>query len=216
MAFICGSFHSQEEDNYDVVWPFSSPSTRKSTRRRHIFGNRRNKIATNPYANCGLDKYEALLAELDQKRQKFLAQKRYEDVSMVKFIYNSTNELEPVVIKLQDEHRIIHHNTSSLSTPEVDHKKDVSFSKAEEDNTKPVVHDHTEKFKLDQSKRKIVEWWKPCYYFPLFVILILVLLMFSGRSFAILCTSIGWYLVPEVNENLHNPKQPNNIKELKE
>ncbi|KAI3761120.1 hypothetical protein L1987_51528 [Smallanthus sonchifolius] len=209
MAFICGSFRSQEEDNnYDVLWPFSSTSTRKSTRRRRIFGSQSNKNATNPYADRGLDKFEALLADLDQKRHKILTEiGADQDVSMVKFIYKSSNEIEPIVIKLQDQTK--HHNMSLLSSPEyLDHQKDVSFIKrinnrgneAEKVNMKQVVDDTTQK-----------EWWKPRYYFVLFVILILVLLMFSGRSFAILCVSIGWYLVPIVNESLRDSKQSNNV-----
>ncbi|KAI3777358.1 hypothetical protein L1987_47158 [Smallanthus sonchifolius] len=188
---------NQEEDNYDVLWPFSSTYTRKPTRRRRIFGSQRNKNATNPYGDRGLDKFEALLADLDQKTQKILTgigSDQY--VSMVKSIYRSSNEIEPIVIKLQDQTK--HHNMSSLSTPEyLDHEKDVSFIKrinnrcneAKEVNTK-VVDEPTQKIRSDQCKRKIVEWWKPRYHFALFVILIL--LLFSGRSFAISIGCMSW------------------------
>ncbi|XP_076919489.1 uncharacterized protein LOC143580301 [Bidens hawaiensis] len=186
-----------------------STSPRKPTRRRHIFGSRSHKKATNPYSDCGLDKFEALVADLDQKRHKILAQKGCEDVSMVKFIYrSSSNKIEPIVIKLLDNR--IDHNTSLLHTPEVDHLMKLSTIKqnndgnvAKEDNTTPVVNDPTKKTRSDQCKRKIGEWRKSCYYFALLVILILVPLMFSGRSLAIICTSICWYLVPNVKGMLH-------------
>ncbi|KAI3785408.1 hypothetical protein L1987_44526 [Smallanthus sonchifolius] len=209
MSFICGSFRSPEEDDYDVLWPFPSTSPRKPTRRRQIFGSRRDKNATNPYSDRGLDKFEALLADLDQKRQKILTQKGAEDVSMVKFIYRGSNEVQPIVVKLRDQRK--HNNMSPLSTRESDHRKDVAFNEPKEEITKPSVDEPAEKIRFDQCKRKFAGWWKPWYYLPLFVILILVFLMFSGRSFTILCTSICWYLVPIINESLHDSKQPKNI-----
>ncbi|KAI3726611.1 hypothetical protein L1987_66409 [Smallanthus sonchifolius] len=205
--FICGSFRTQEEDDYDVLWPFPSP--RKPTRsRRQIFGSRRkDKTATNPYSDRGIDKFEALLADLDKKRQKILTQKGAEDVSMVKFIYRGSNEAQPIVVKLRK-----YDNISSLSTRESDHQTDVAFNEPEEVITKPSVDEPDENIRFDQCKRKFAGWWKPSYYLPLFVMLILVLLMFSGRSFTILCTSVGWYLVPIINESLlHDSKQPKNI-----
>ncbi|KAF5792219.1 hypothetical protein HanRHA438_Chr09g0415471 [Helianthus annuus] len=205
MSFICGSFRSQqEEDDYDVLWP-STP--KKPTRRRQIFGSRRGKNATNPYSDRGLDKFEALLADLDKKRQKILTQKGAEDVSMVKFIFSGPNEVQPIVVKFRDQRK--HDDMSLPSTKELDLPKNDAFVKAksggneaEEDYTKPSV---------DQCKRKFGEWWKPSYYLPLFVILILVFLMFFGRSFTILCTSIGWYLVPIFNAIIDKSKQPNII-----
>ncbi|KAL8230974.1 hypothetical protein R6Q57_000752 [Mikania cordata] len=217
MSFICGSLRSQEEeDDYDVLWPFSP---RKPTKRRKIFGSRRDKTATNPYSDRGLDKFEALLAELDQKRQKILTQKGSEDVSMVKFIYKGQNEIQPIVVKLRDQRK--HDIMSSLSTREFDHdQKDVAFVKgknntvneADEEFMKPSVDDLAEKIRFEQFVRNFAGWWKPGHYLPLFVILILMCLMFFGRSFAILCTSLGWYLVPiMINKIIHNSKQPNNI-----
>ncbi|XP_076889646.1 uncharacterized protein LOC143540486 [Bidens hawaiensis] len=207
MPFICGSFHSQEEDDYDVLWPFPSNSPTKPTRRRNIFGSRRDKSAANPYSDRGLDKFEALLVDLDKKRQEILTQKGSEDVSMVKFISTDQNEVQPIIIKLRD--RIKHDSTSLLSSPEPLDLKHVAFVKETEEDIKkkPLV----DMIKLDQCKREFGEWWKPSYYLPLFVISILVLLMFSGRSFAILCISIGWYLVPIVNEIIDNSKQPINF-----
>ncbi|KAM0032631.1 hypothetical protein Hdeb2414_s0016g00477141 [Helianthus debilis subsp. tardiflorus] len=204
MSFICGCFRSQqEEDDYDVLWP----SPKKPTRRRQIFGSRRDKNTTNPYSDRGLDKFEALLADLDKKRQTILTQKGAEDVSMVKFIFSGTNEVQPIVVKFRDQRK--HDDMSLPSTKELDLPKNLAFietksggNEAEQDNTKPSV---------DQCKRKFGEWWKPSYYLPLFVILILVFLMFFGRSFTILCTSIGWYLVPIFNAIIDNSKQPNII-----
>ncbi|KAK9066787.1 hypothetical protein SSX86_014110 [Deinandra increscens subsp. villosa] len=205
MSFICGSFRSQDEDNYDVIWPFSSTSPRKPTRKRKLFGSRRdNKTATNPYSDRGLDKFEALLADLDQRRQKIFTQKGSEDVSMVKFIYRGPNEVQPIVVKLRDQRKQLD-NMSVLNTREPDHQKD----------TKPVVDKPAEKIWIDQCckehKRRFADWWNPSYYLPLFVIMILVFLMFFGRSVAILCISTCWYLVPNVNKIIHSLKQTKNV-----
>ncbi|GFS44141.1 similar to ZCF37 [Actinidia rufa] len=56
------------------------------------------------------------------------------------------------------------------------------------------------------DKRKGFEWeflrvdvWRrPYFYLGVVVILILVLLAVFGKSFAILCTSLGWYVVPSM------------------
>ncbi|KVI06708.1 hypothetical protein Ccrd_014937 [Cynara cardunculus var. scolymus] len=212
MAFICGSFHRQDqEDAYEVLWPF--PST--SPKRRHVFSCRTSKNSTNPYADRGLDKFEALLSDLDHKRQKILTQKGSEDVSMVKFVYRSPHEeVTPIVIKLRHQRK---HNKTSLSQTQEpkQHQKDVAFAPDkyggngidEGKRGKPALVDGKskmiKKIKCDEWGRKVREWWKPSCYLALFVILILVLLMFLGRSFAILCTSLGWYLVPIINETLH-------------
>ncbi|KAK1433414.1 hypothetical protein QVD17_10324 [Tagetes erecta] len=205
MSFICGSFRTQDDDDYDVLWPCPTDSPRKISKKRQFFSNRRDKNTTNPYSDRGLDKFEALLADLDKQRQKIFTQKGSEDVSMVKFIYKSQNEIQPIVVKLRDQRK--------QSNNIVDHHdKVIDFKEPEETNTKPISLDRKPDEKkvcdVDQCKRKLfAELWKPSYYLPLFVMLILVLLMFSGRSFAILCTSIGWYMVPIVNEMLYDSKQ---------
>ncbi|PWA70456.1 hypothetical protein CTI12_AA288650 [Artemisia annua] len=217
MSFICGSFRSEgKEDDYDVLCPYKSP--RKSTRRVRVFGSGRSKNTTNPYAGRGLDKFEALLADLDQQRQKILKETGSEDVSMVKFIYTSSNEVKPIVVKIRDQSK--RDSTSSFeSTPRKAHKEDVTFvesankdSDCEEGKMiKPSVNESkNNKIVFYQWRRKLEEWWKPSYYFPLFVILILVLLIFFGRSFTILCISTGWYTVPIVNKRLFNSKQSKN------
>ncbi|GJV42975.1 hypothetical protein Tco_1427511 [Tanacetum coccineum] len=223
MSFICGSFRSQgKEDDYDVLCPFASP--RKSTRRVRVFGSGRSKNTTNPYADRGLDKFEALLADLDKQRQKILIEKGSEDVSMVKFIYTSSNEVKPIVVKIRD-HRKRDSTSSFESTPRKEPKEDVTFVKSVNNKGSDCEEGKMVKPSFDESKndkivfypwrRKLEEWWKPSYYFPLFIITILVLLIFFGRSFAILCTSTGWYTVPIVNKRLFNSKQSKNSRTLR-
>ena len=66
-------------------------------------------------------------------------------------------------------------------------------------------------FSVDQLKKKLGQWWRPWYSLPFFVIMILVFLVFFGRSFAILCTSIGWYMLPTINATYEHPKRPRKV-----
>ncbi|KAI3821368.1 hypothetical protein L1987_08934 [Smallanthus sonchifolius] len=214
MSFICGS-GIQEEDNFEDLCMLPSTPQRKITRRRHSFGSRSNKDSKNPYSNRGLDKFEALLADLDGKRQKIYTQKGSEDISLVRFVYTNSNDVRPIVVKMKDQRK---------QEKDQKHKLEDTNSKTSGLGSSPehpivVKGDHTvvqlakppivskKSVGFDQLVRKLGDWWRPWYSLPLFVILILVFLVFFGRSFAILCTSIGWYLVPAINSRWsENPK----------
>ncbi|KAK8260401.1 hypothetical protein E1A91_D13G119500v1 [Gossypium mustelinum] len=89
--FLCGTLHHQQED--DGIWS-SSPvcSPRKSKRK---------KDTKNPYSTRGLDQFSALLAELEEKRQKIYSQTGSQ--SMVRFVYKNSNDCVPVVVNLKDK-----------------------------------------------------------------------------------------------------------------
>ncbi|GLT71185.1 hypothetical protein SLA2020_432190 [Shorea laevis] len=55
------------------------------------------------------------------------------------------------------------------------------------------------------------KWRRPSYYLPAVVIFILLILLVFGRSFAILCTSVGWYMVPALKES-ENTRRPSTTK----
>ncbi|XP_076902910.1 uncharacterized protein LOC143557811 [Bidens hawaiensis] len=196
MSFICRS-GIQEDLSFDDLCILPTTPQRKITRRRHSFCSRSNKDNTNPYSNRGLDKFEALLADLDGKRQKIYTQKGSEDISLVRFVYTNANDVKPIVVKIKDQRKQEKdQKRTPVSTPE--HPVGggdtvVQLAKP------PVVRKNGVEF--GQLRRKLGEWWRPWYCLPLFVILILVFLVFFGRSFAILCTSIGWYLVPMINRD---------------
>ncbi|KAJ0829427.1 hypothetical protein HanLR1_Chr00c0001g0688531 [Helianthus annuus] len=210
MAFICGS--GIQEDNFEDICMLPSTPQRKITRRRHSFGIRSNKDNKNPYSSRGLDKFEALLADLDGKRQKIFTQKGSEDISLVRFVYTNANDVKPIVVKVKDQrkqekeqkHKLEEEAKTPVLSPE--HHPVGGGDKIVPLAKPPVVSKKSIGF--GQVRRKLSEWWRPWYCLPLFVILILVFLVFFGRSFAILCTSIGWYLVPMMNRGwLENPKR---------
>ncbi|KAK1407634.1 hypothetical protein QVD17_39255 [Tagetes erecta] len=207
MAFICGS--GNQEDAYEDLCMLPSTPQRKLSRRRHSFCSRSNKDSKNPYSSRGLDKFEALLADLDGKRQKIYTQKGSEDISLVRFVYTNANDVKPIVVKIKDQrkqdkdHKNKHEDTKTpVLSPEHPMGRDnmVQIAKTKVVRKKSIG--------FDQMKRKLSEWWRPWYSLPLFVIMILVFLVFFGRSFTILCTSIGWYLIPAVNHGTYdNPKR---------
>lgn len=193
--FICGSFHNQEdqEDNNQSNSPCTTP-TRKSRK-----SSNKDK---NPYATRGLDKFSALLAELEEKRQKIYQQVGPQDISLVRFVYSSSNDPIPVIVKMKDPQS---QRNSIDNQKNHDHKiPTTTIDKLQVVNEEKGLMelDHGKKIKEKNKKKvyfKLHKWRRPSYYMPLFVILILLFLAIFGRSVAILCTSIGWYLVPTLS-----------------
>ncbi|MBA0874761.1 hypothetical protein Goshw_021596 [Gossypium schwendimanii] len=177
--FLCGTLHHQQED--DGVWS-SSPvcSPRKSKRK---------KDTKNPYSTRGLDQFSALLAELEEKRQKIYSQTGSQ--SMVRFVYKNSNDCVPVVVNLKDK-------KEEKTKPENTKERYVS-----EPINKLQTPSGSDKNMDMKVKKKRFSWnsalRKPSHYIPAIIILILLILVFFGRSVAILGTCIGWYVVPTIN-----------------
>ncbi|KAJ0930087.1 hypothetical protein HanPSC8_Chr04g0145241 [Helianthus annuus] len=243
MSFICGSFNSQEEDDFEVLWP--SPLTPSRKTRRNRFCCRRNKDDNkNPYSNRGLDKFEALLAELDDKKRKIFTQKGSQYISFVRFVYSNSNDVKPIIVRFRDpmkhDHKDHHkqnnikdtRRTTSLPKLQVstlDHHKnseppgDVNnVTNSPKIRTKEAQHEKssidkvTKKIRVDQwkmnLKRKLGEWWMPSYNLPFLVILVMLFLTFFGRSLAIICTSIAWYIIPKIDGTLEHTTTKKMIK----
>ncbi|CAH1454300.1 unnamed protein product [Lactuca virosa] len=219
MAFICGSGGNREDD-FDLVCPAPSTTQRKTTR-RHSFCSRSNKDNKNPYASRGLDKFEALLADLDGKRQQIFTQKGSHDISLVRFVYSNSNDVKPIVVKIKDQRKQDkdqHHKLNgNAKTAESSPEHPVAAGSGKPSGgmvvqpAKPVADMCKKRISVGQLRLKFGQWWRPWYSLSLFVILILVFLVFFGRSSAILCTSLGWYMMPMINATSENPKRPKKI-----
>ncbi|XP_044475057.1 uncharacterized protein LOC123202974 [Mangifera indica] len=179
-----------------------------------------NKDSKNPYSNRGLDKFSALLAELEEKKQKIYSQKGSEDISLVRFVYKDMDNCVPIVVKKKKEKNKSggDNNATPLqheSETRLDDKFLVDQSKDEGKLSRSVSDNKlvTKKKSFSWNEIKLNHWRRPSYYLPAAVILILLSLLFFGRSFAILCTSIGWYIVPILqgespsNETTHERKK---------
>lgn len=190
--FICGSssFSRQlEREDEDEKSRCSTPRkiSPKKSRKSSLS---RSKDDKNPYAKRGLDKFSALLAELEDTKQKIYTQIPSDDISLVRFTYSDTDHVKPIVVRVRDK------------------KQENKLKNEEKEENKSVIKLPTS---INEAKRGAkgdlkkcfsfkIDIWKPSFYLPAFLILILVFLALFGRSFAILCTSIGWYLLPTIKK----------------
>ncbi|XVE62460.1 hypothetical protein DITRI_Ditri06bG0119900 [Diplodiscus trichospermus] len=183
---VCGAFHHQEEDG-DEFWisPVSTP--RKSRRKKDI---------KNPYATRGLDRFSALLAELEEKRHHIYSQMGSQGI--VRFVYNNSNDCVPVVVKFKDKKE----EKNKPGNYTKDHQPERYVSELEKLET-PSESDKKIEKKNSFSLQKLR---KPSYHIPAAIILVLLFLVFFGRSVAILCTCIGWYIVPTITSEGSNLK----------
>ncbi|XP_071733309.1 uncharacterized protein [Rutidosis leptorrhynchoides] len=190
MSFICGTFNNQEEDDFEALCPYSPPPSRKA--RSHKFCSRRKKANNkNPYSSRGLDKFEALLADIDDKKRKIFTQKDPK---------RKDKDHHPKQNNLKDTND--HTSIPTLQDSTLDHMtEDKETQHAEPSIDTKIIR--VDQWKLN-LKRKFEELWMPSYNLPLFVILVLIFLTLFGRSLAIICTSIAWYLIPTIDGTIEN------------
>ncbi|KAL2520871.1 ZCF37 [Forsythia ovata] len=202
--FTCGGFNNHEDDDLELLSPCKY-SALKVSKRNTSFGSR-SKDSKNPYANRGLEKFYELLADLDEKRQKIYTQIGFEDVSLVRFVYSNSNHVKPIVVKVKEKRSQDHKANIRLTTNnhEVSEKSTVDMSKD------VTTTNEVQQVKEEKSDRKnmtcclicgrfkLEKFRQPYYYFPVVIMIVLMLLAIYGRSFAILCTSIGWYVIPTI------------------
>ncbi|KAK8651046.1 hypothetical protein V6N13_140663 [Hibiscus sabdariffa] len=143
--------------------------------------------------------FSALLAELEEKRQKIYSQTGSQ--SLVRFVYKNSNDFVPVVINLKDkkEEKTKPGNTKDRYVPEtISNQLQTPPESGKNAGTKE---------KKKKKKKKRFSWEtmefqnlrKRSYYIPAIIVLILLFLFLFGRSVAILCTCVGWYMVPTIN-----------------
>ncbi|XP_010544005.1 PREDICTED: uncharacterized protein LOC104816757 [Tarenaya hassleriana] len=183
-----------------MVSPFGSPcsSPRKS---------RKDK---NPYSSRGLDKFSALLSDLEEKRQKIYAKLGSEEAPLVRFVFKSSGECVPLIIKSSNLEK-----TPGKTVRDAKIKASVQESKPESESkgSSDGEAKHTEADPDKKTEQKpcvlnvnLQRMKRPSHYLPVTVILVLVFLAFFGRSVAIMCTCIAWYLVPTIRDRSGNKK----------
>ncbi|TYH65040.1 hypothetical protein ES332_D06G029300v1 [Gossypium tomentosum] len=173
---ICGASNHQEDADYD-----------------HKSHNKDNN--KNPYSGRGLDKFSALLSELEDKKQKIHLQTGSQDISMVRFMYKDSTDFVPVVVKLKDkEPKPKPVETKQQEQEAWDHKHSMETLSEAKDVMKKISRLQPDK----KKNKKGFSWKRPYFYLPTFFVLVLVLLVFFGRSVSILLTCVGWYMVPTI------------------
>ncbi|KAE8664725.1 Detected protein of unknown function [Hibiscus syriacus] len=185
--FLCGAVHHQEEEDDDEIWSTSPVCSPRKSKRK--------KDTKNPYSKRGLDQFTALLAELEEKRRKIYSKTGSQ--SLVRFVYNNSNDCVPVVINLKDknEDKTKPGNTKERCAPEPINK----LQTPSESDTKVKKMKVKKKKRFSWSSVEFQNLRKPSYSIPGIIILILLFLMLFGRSAAVLCTCVGWYVVPTIN-----------------
>ncbi|XP_058069809.1 uncharacterized protein LOC131218938 [Magnolia sinica] len=183
---FCGNFsHGYDDD----PWSLGSP---KRSRKRE----------KNPYSNRGLDKFSSVLADLEARREKIMAQ--IGEVSLIRFMYSNSHDWVPIVVRLRDPKLMKTKITNSKDQPSQQNLEAVAKSTIGSVGAK---EGGPEASTSNGKMKKTFSWslnnggglsskWRSNYYWPMALILILLCLLMFGRSFAILCTSIWWYLVP--------------------
>ncbi|RDX65929.1 hypothetical protein CR513_55359, partial [Mucuna pruriens] len=188
--FVCGTFHHEEDD----FVPCSSPKKSKRSRDNN----------KNPYSNRGLDKFSALLADLNERRQKVFSQMSPEEISFVRFAYSSNHDFVPIVVKVKNKDQKKHKSGEELKVRHLSSLSEQLEKHAEEPTVEETNKKHN-KLELSHKKKKNRSFsWnmlkRQCFYVPAVVILILVFLTVLGRSVATLFTCVVWYMVPTFSE----------------
>lgn len=187
---ICGSSHLQtDEDDMYVLSPSSTP--RRGSKKGTFY---RGREINNPYANRGLDKFSELLADLEGLKQKIYTQKGSHEISFVRFAFLNSNHVKPIIVKSKNKKQ------GAADKDEVEQNVVQSTGEAQETGGEEKRLGKSVSWKKMNYVMKWENWKKPRYYLPVAIILILALLAVYGRSFAVMCTSIGWYVIPTIRE----------------
>ena len=195
-VFFCGScsFPHQEEEKENDSFASSPPKKSKKSNK-------------NPYSTRGLDKFSELLTDLEEKRQKIYSQMGTEGISLVRFVYSNSNDCVPIVVKLKKIHKEgkdnKHVSVTQTNSKAVDEIVEAPVPSKEVEQPKlELSNEKTENKKKSFSWNvKLDKWKRPSYYLPVIIILILLSLAVYGRSFAVMCTSIGWYVFPILKDS---------------
>ncbi|KAL0732583.1 hypothetical protein Bca4012_008792 [Brassica carinata] len=156
------------------------------------------KESKNPYSDLGLEKFSALLSELDEKRQSIYATRVDSDgPPLVRFVFKSSGECVPIMIKTkkvtkkkdsQDDFKV-------KTETKIDEERDIKKTE--------VVTEKKQSCVLNEKLKKIS---RPKHFLPVTTILVLIFLVFFGRTVSIMCTCIVWYLVPLIKEHCRTRK----------
>ncbi|KAJ3672569.1 hypothetical protein LUZ60_007290 [Juncus effusus] len=195
-----GSFKTLEDD-HDLC---KTPSTPRGNRRKSTSKN-------NPFSSRGLDKFSTVVSELEARKEKIMAEASSQGVIMVKFMHSQTKDWIPIIIHLPDSKRDTkkdpkrNNNTRSVQSLPVSPRGQVppcppANNEIKEDNSRieEVKNENIMKRRNRDSFLSLSKM-RPSTYWPWAMVIVLISLVFFGKTFAICCTSIWWYLIPILN-----------------
>ncbi|KAK3125538.1 hypothetical protein QOZ80_7BG0606250 [Eleusine coracana subsp. coracana] len=213
---FCGAGSFKDVDKEEDAGAGGKPAAAtKAKAKKASSGCKTKGKQDNPYASRGLDKFSTVLSELESRREKILSRVGPDvdaDHLMVRFVQSEAKGWVPIVIKLPSEEeqaadtkkrqsnkQVKSTSTSRSSTPTepLSPKEDAATKHVVVPAVKAAVP--AKKKKAGSGERWSWSWGRmvrPCQYWPLALVLLLLSLVVFGRVFAICCTSIWWYLLP--------------------
>lgn len=212
---FCGAGSFKDVDKEEEITGGGKPATAAKTMKKA--GGSKSKGKDNPYASRGLDKFSTVLSELESKKEKILRRAGPDvdaDHLMVRFVKSEAKGWVPIVVKVPHEEEKVADCKKSKSKPSSSSSSTPTEpASPKEEPAKPTnvvaavakaaVPVPVKKSKASSGVRWAWAWGRdkvrPCHYWALALVLLLLSLVVFGRVFAICCTSIWWYLLPILN-----------------
>lgn len=224
--FICGSgsFPHNDDDDYYEYYQSQQCATPKKSKMSTSFSKiiGRDSGNKNPYADRGLDKFNALLADLDDKKQQIYMQMGGDQVSFVRFVYTNSKRVKPIIVRSAKEKKnkqdMMHSPKGTVVASVVPSTAETvpnvtgevvspRHSGGSESVQSEIVHAKEDRccliktYMSNSGSFKLQDLKQPRYLIPVFLVLVLLLLAVFGRSLTILCTAILWYISPTINSS---------------
>lgn len=199
--FSCSSFYRKDGIDEPPI-PCTTP---KESKRSRSYSKRRD--SKSPFANQGLDKFNELLTELEEKRRKIYTQKGSEDISYMYFTASNSDNWRPIIVKGKKQE---HTNANNGKAKQIA-KSSETLNKHTIEASGSAAIDKVRQSKEEPSRRpktRSKNWRHVFGFFPVTIVLILLFLTVFGRSFAIICTTLGWYLIPMMKEKSSTSERP--------
>ncbi|KAJ4895552.1 ZCF37 [Raphanus sativus] len=131
-----------------------------------LFSKRSRKGSKNPYSDLGLEKFSALLSELDEKRQSIYATRVDSDgLPLVRFAFKSSGECVPIMIKTKKVTK------KKDSEDDFKVKIDTKVEEVKEIKNTESVTEQKQSCVLNENLKKIS---RPYRFLPVTAILVLI------------------------------------------
>ncbi|WVZ57382.1 hypothetical protein U9M48_007773 [Paspalum notatum var. saurae] len=200
----CGTGSFKHVADEDPAEDLSCTGVSPKARRRH--GGK-----VNPYAELGLDRFSAVLSDLQTRRDKILRRvgSNAAGLVFVRFV-QSDGDWTPVVVKLPEvpskgaagpkKQRAAWTAGAAPLRPASPRRERVGIKKVATTSTDTKVKVPARRASFSW-RRTTTLMRRPSWYWPSVIVLTLVSLAVFGRVFAICLTSVWWYVLPTLGSS---------------
>lgn len=142
--------------------------------------SKKSKEKKNPYSDRGIDKFSALLEEVEEKKRMIYTLLNPDEVSMIRFVPSGDNKLKPVVVTASNKAFKLKELPSKMMVEEEDEDdKKLLVEEGSGDGGKDRVQVKEEEIEIHGEEKKVNFQW--FYMLGGMVILVLVLMAMFGR-----------------------------------